>query len=77
MLCRNNLVANGFALLGSLAKLAYRSDDVDFPGLVVGLLSEKELLEFLESEVKTSRGSETNFRSDGLDTALISKWAQV
>jgi hypothetical protein len=32
--CRSVLVADRYALLNELARLAYRSDDVDFPGLL-------------------------------------------
>ncbi len=72
--CRNMLVAERFALLSEIARLAYRADDVDVPGLIVDLLSEQELLDLVGLLVE-KRGTETNFRADGIDTSLVARWA--
>ncbi len=71
---RSTLVQSDFALLHSLLKAAYRADDMDFPDLVVRVMSEVELLRFVLI-VSKDRGAES-FRTDGLDTLLISRWAQ-
>ena len=69
------LVSENFTLLEALAKCAYRASDTDFPGLVVSSLNELELVRFLTLLFK-QRGKES-LRMDSLDTAIVSKWAQL
>ena len=67
------LVSDNFSMLVSMARAAYRADDSDFSSIVVDLLSESELLDFLKIFI-SSRGD--TMRTDGLDTLIYSDWAR-
>ena len=72
---RHLLVADEFKACRALGKCAFRSDDTDLLTCLVLALSEKELLSLLVLELEL-RPNDDTFRSDGLDSMLVSEWAR-
>ena len=70
---RNMLLTNDCELLVWMARMAYKNDDTEFSGVIVDLLSEAELLQFLKVCI-AQRGD--TFRTDGADTLVFGEWAR-